>query len=69
MATIKVAYDVNAKAYAAIEALASETVENDVNWNGATINVERDDVTCVDCKDEIAGAQLLNRVYAVIDAN
>lgn len=67
MATIKVAYDVTAKAFAAIEALAVETVENDVNWNGAEISVERDDFTCVDCKDEIAGTALLNKVYDLID--
>lgn len=67
MATIKVAYDVNAKAFAAIKALAAETVATDVNWNGAEISVERDEFTCVECNDEIAGTILLRQVFDLID--
>ena len=67
MATIKVAYEVSEKAFKAVEALAVETVENDINWSGAIIEVERDDYTCVECNDEYAGTQLLLYVYDVID--
>lgn len=67
MATIKVAYEVSAENFAAIKALAAETVATDVNWNGASIEVERDDYTCVECKDEIAGAMLLTEVFGLID--
>lgn len=67
MAIIKVAYEVSAQNFAAIEALAAETVAADVNWNGAEISVERDDYTCVECKDEIAGAMLLTEVFGLID--
>ena len=67
MATIKVAYDVSDKAFEAIEALAVETVETGVNWDGAEISVERDDYTCVECNDEIAGTALLREVYDLID--
>lgn len=68
MATIKVAYEVSEKAFKAVEALAVETVETDINWNGAVIDVERDDYTCVECNDEYAGTQLLRYVYDVIDS-
>lgn len=67
MATIKVAYEVSAENFAAIKALAAETVATDVNWNGASIEVERDDYTCVECEDEIAGAMLLTEVFGLID--
>lgn len=69
MAIIKVAYEINANAYNAIKELAKETVERDVNWNGSVIKVERDDFTCIDCEDEIAGAQLLSKVYNIIDSH
>ena len=66
-ATITVDFSASAEAFARVEALAAETVLRNVNWNGATLRVERGEFTCIDGADEIAGAALLNDVYRAID--
>lgn len=67
MTTISIAYDVPAAAVARVESLLAEVAATDPNWNGADFKIERDDFTCIDARDEIAGAALLSRVFNAID--
>lgn len=67
MATIKVAHNVSDAALARIESVVENTLNYDCNWNGANIEIERDDFTCVECTDAVAGAQLLSQVNRAID--
>ena len=64
--TIYVAEHVSATAFSRVQALAEQTSLRDVNWNGATINVERGDFTCVEGSDELRDTILLNAVDRAI---
>jgi hypothetical protein len=67
MAVVRIAHEVSGESLLRIEALIERTLNYDVNWNGATIDIERGDFTCLVCNDKVAGAQLLSKVFAVID--
>jgi len=67
MAIIKVAHNVSDVAISRIEQVADETLKHDCNWSGAEITIKRGEFTCVECTDEIAGAQLLAKVHQAIE--
>ncbi len=67
MTTIKVSYNVSDSAIARIEAVVEKTLNHDCNWNGASIEIERADWTCVECNDEADGVLLLAKVNQAID--
>ena len=67
MATIQIAANISAEAFARVQALAAETEKTNPNWNGADIRVERGDFTCVEDADELAGSALLHAVHRAID--
>jgi hypothetical protein len=68
MAILKIAHDVADAAVVRIESLVEKTLNYDCNWNGATIEIERDDFTSVECSDDIAGSQLLSQVNQIISS-
>lgn len=61
MTTIKVAHNVSDAAIARVEAVVEKTLNYDCNWNGASIEIERGDFTCVDCDDAIAALSCLQK--------
>lgn len=65
---VKVAFDVSDEAVERVEKIVDDVLMRDPNWNGSQIEIERDDFTCVDCSDEVAGAVLLSKVQRAIDA-
>jgi hypothetical protein len=67
MATITLHYDVPPKAVARVRALLDKERLTNPNWSGSEFIIERGEATCIDATDEIAGAQLLSRVFAAID--
>lgn len=62
MTIIKIAYEVPAEAVARVESALEDVALRDPNWNGAEFSVERDDFTCVETSDELAGTSLLHSV-------
>jgi hypothetical protein len=66
MATVKVSHNVSESALERIEQVVERAMNYNPNWNGVDIKIERDDFTCVDCRDEVAGAQLLAEVNRAI---
>ena len=67
--TITIDSNVSNAAFEKIQAMASRAVFENLNLNGASINVERGDFTCVDGPDEIAGAQMLADVHRIIEGS
>lgn len=67
MAIARVSHSVTDAALARIEAVIEKTLNYDPNWNGASIAIERDQFTCVECSDELAGLQLLAKINQAID--
>lgn len=67
MAIVRVSHNVSDAALARIEAVIEKTLNYDPNWNGASITIERDEFTCVECSDDLAGAQLLAKINRAID--
>jgi hypothetical protein len=67
MAVLKVSNDVSEAAMERIEAIVEKTLNYDPDWSGAEIVIKRDDCTCVECSDEVAGSQLLAKVNRAID--
>lgn len=67
MTVVKISHEVPADAVARVRSLLDLVEMREPSFNGADIRIERDDFTCVECDDQIAGADLLQRVYAAID--
>lgn len=69
MTTVQIAYEVPAVTVAKIEAHLDALAARDINWNGATFEIERSEFTCIadDSVDEYEGTKLLQEIFRIIN--
>lgn len=66
MVTIKLSHSVSDDKKREVEKMAQDEVLRNPNFNGAEIEVNRDEFTCVEDSDEVRGSILLSKVNAII---
>lgn len=67
MTTINIAYEVPKAVIADIQNLLDETARTDINWNGASFKIERDDFTCIPDDESPDAVILLRQIHDLID--
>lgn len=69
MTTVQIAYDVPDVTVTKIEAHLESVAARDINWNGATFEIERSEFTCIadDSVDEYEGTRLLHEIFQIIE--
>lgn len=64
---IQIAHEVPAATVAKIQAHLDETAKNNLNWNGAKFEIERDEYTCIPENNSPDAVILLGEINRIID--
>lgn len=70
MTTVTIDFSVSEEALARVERALEQEAARNPNWNGAVFEIEREEYTSVQCRDEYAGTDLLhNVIFPAIDGH
>lgn len=69
MTTVQIAHEVSNETFQKIKDFLAQVAISDVNWNGATFYVERDDFTCIPDDESADAVSLLTEIQSIINGN